>query len=246
MIDLKDKVVIVTGGGGLIGKSIIQKINEAQGIGINVDITAVNESGSEFVKCDIRSEEDIKEAISTVVKNYGRLDGLVNSAYPRTSDWGLKFEDIAYDSWKTNVDWQLNSCFYFCQQAFVEMKKNRSGSIINIGSVYGSIAPDFNIYKGTQMTSPAAYSVIKGGITNLTRYMASYFGKYGIRVNTVSPGGVFDKQPVEFVDNYISKTPLGRMSQPEDISPTVAFLLSDQTSYITGQNFIIDGGFSII
>jgi NAD(P)-dependent dehydrogenase (short-subunit alcohol dehydrogenase family) len=126
------------------------------------------------------------------------------------------------------------------------MKNNLSGSIINIASIYGVQAPDFGVYENTNMTSPAAYSAIKGGIINLTRYLASYFGEYGIRVNSVSPGGIFDNQNKTFVDNYIKKVPLKRMGKPDDISPAIVFLISDQSRYITGQNMIIDGGLTIV
>ena len=126
------------------------------------------------------------------------------------------------------------------------MIKQKNGSIINISSIYGSLAPDFTIYKGTNMTMPAAYSAIKGGINNFTKYLASYYGSKGIRVNSISPGGILDNQDKTFVRHYEEKVPLQRMGKPEDIAPSVSFLLSDDASYITGHNLLIDGGWSII
>jgi NAD(P)-dependent dehydrogenase (short-subunit alcohol dehydrogenase family) len=120
------------------------------------------------------------------------------------------------------------------------------GSIVNIASVYGIVGPDFTVYEGTNMTMPAAYSVIKGGLINFTRYLASYLGPKKIRVNCVSPGGIFDNQNPIFIENYNKKVPMKRMGLPNDISPTVAFLLSDESSYITGQNIAIDGGLTAI
>ena len=126
------------------------------------------------------------------------------------------------------------------------MAAKKNGSIVNIGSIYGTVGPDFNVYNNTELTMPAAYSAIKGGVINFTRYLSSYYGKNNIRVNCVSPGGIFNSQPVEFVKNYENKVPMQRMGKPEDISPAVSFLLSDDSSYITGQNLIIDGGWTSI
>jgi NAD(P)-dependent dehydrogenase (short-subunit alcohol dehydrogenase family) len=170
----------------------------------------------------------------------------VNNAYPRTKDWGAKFEDIKPESWSQNVDMQMNSYFVFCQEVLKKMDLQSSGSIINIASIYGVVGNDFSVYEGTSMTSAAAYSAIKGGIINFTRFLASYYGKRGIRVNTVSPGGIFDHQNPIFVANYNKKVPMGRMGIPEDIAPSVAFLLSDKAKYITGHNLIVDGGWCAI
>jgi NAD(P)-dependent dehydrogenase (short-subunit alcohol dehydrogenase family) len=126
------------------------------------------------------------------------------------------------------------------------MKKQKSGSIINLSSIYGFLGPDFYIYKDTAMTMPAAYSVIKGGIINFTRYLASYYGKYKIRINCISPGGVYCKQPRVFVKRYIQNTPLGRMAYKEDIVGAVIYLASDSARYVTGHNLVVDGGLSII
>jgi NAD(P)-dependent dehydrogenase (short-subunit alcohol dehydrogenase family) len=126
------------------------------------------------------------------------------------------------------------------------MIKQNSGAIINMASIYGVVGPDFSIYEGTAMTLPAAYSAIKGGLINFTRYLASYLGKYQIRVNSVSPGGIFDNQSSDFVRKYENKVPLGRMGTPQDIAPSVVFLLSDDSKYITGQNLLIDGGWTAI
>ena len=125
-------------------------------------------------------------------------------------------------------------------------EKEIKGSIINLGSIYGIQGNDFTIYEKTDITSPAAYSAIKGGIINFTRYLASYFGRDGIRVNSVCPGGIFDSQNKIFVKNYEHKVPLKRMGKPEDVASTVLFLASDASSYITGATIMVDGGWTIV
>lgn len=246
MMRLQNKIVIVTGGNGLLGREIIQKIIAEGAICINVDINHNTTKDLTQYKCDITDESSINKCVSDILEKYKKIDGLVNNAYPRTSDWGVKFENIAYSSWQKNVDWQLNSYFYFIQQVSKSMTANKSGTIINIASVYGVVGPDFTVYDGTTMTMPAAYSAIKGALVNFTRYLASYLGPNNIRVNTVSPGGIFDNQNQTFVDNYERKVPMRRMGKPEDISPSVVFLLSEDAKYITGQNLIIDGGWTAI
>jgi len=246
MNTLQNKVIIVTGGSGLIGKAIVADIYRKGGTAINADITFETDLDSGKLHCDITDDNSIQKGIDVVVEHFGRLDGLVNNAYPRTKDWGVKFEDIPGDSLRKNVDMQLNSTFVICQKAFETMKANKSGSIVNIGSIYGVGGPDFTVYEGTELTTPAAYRAIKGGTINFTRYLASYAGSSNVRVNCVSPGGIFDHQPVSFVSNYEKRTPMKRMGTAEDVAPAVSFLLSDDAGYITGVNLMVDGGWSCI
>jgi NAD(P)-dependent dehydrogenase (short-subunit alcohol dehydrogenase family) len=246
MNSLNGKVIIITGGNGLIGRSLVNKIISENGICINVDLHNKTTADLSNIICDVTNDKSIDDAINLVLEKYGKIDGLVNNAYPRTDDWGEKFEKISIDSWRLNIDMQLNSVFVFCQKVLPHMASKNIGSIVNIGSIYGTVGPDFNIYNNTELTMPAAYSAIKGGVINFTRYLSSYYGKNNIRVNCVSPGGVFNSQPLEFVKNYENKVPMQRMANPEDISPAVSFLLSDDSSYITGQNLIIDGGWTSI
>jgi len=243
---LKDKIIIVTGGSGLIGKELISNIKSKGGKVINADITIETNLHAGNLQIDITDTHSVTRGIDQIIAEFGRVDGLINNAYPRTKDWGNKFEDIPYESWQKNVDWQLNSYFYFTQVVSKFMMEKRMGSIINMASIYGSVGPDFTVYDGTSMTMPAAYSAIKGALVNFTRYLASYLGPYNIRVNTVSPGGIFDNQNATFVANYEKKVPMRRMGLPEDISPMVSFLLSEDARYITGQNIIIDGGWTAI
>ncbi len=243
---LQDKVIIVTGGSGLIGRAIVNDIRKKGGRVINADIAGSDDLEKGELSIDITDSVSIRSAVGRIVEKFGHLDGLVNNAYPRTKDWGVKFEDIPEESWKKNVDMQMNSYFIFSRIALEQMMKQLSGAIVNIGSTYGVVAPDFNLYGDTGMTSPAAYSAIKGGIINFTRYLASYYGKYNIRINSVSPGGIFDHQPEEFVKNYEERVPLKRMGRPEDIAPAVSFLLSHDADYITGHNLMVDGGWTAI
>jgi NAD(P)-dependent dehydrogenase (short-subunit alcohol dehydrogenase family) len=243
---LKDKIVIVTGGSGLIGKAIVDDITKKGGIAVNADITVETDLNQNSIKLDITDECSIKSVIESVYHHFGKIDCLVNSAYPRTKDWGEKFETVKIDSWRKNVDMQMNSTFYICQQVICYMKKNSSGSIVNLASIYGIVGNDFTLYEGLNTTSPAAYSAIKSGIINFTRYLASYYGKDHIRVNCVSPGGIFDNQNPTFVERYNAKVPVGRMGTPEDIAPAVSFMLSDEAKYITGHNLVVDGGWTAI
>lgn len=243
---LKNKVIIVTGGSGLIGKEIVDDIKRKGGIPINADLLVNTNLREGAIKMDITDDTSIKIGCSKIIKEFGRIDGLVNNAYPRTNDWGNKFEDISPSSWRKNVDIQMNSYFVLSQTVLKEMKQQKSGSVVNIASIYGIVGNDFTLYEEYNGTSPAAYSAIKGGIINFTRYLASYFGRDGIRINCVSPGGILDNQHPSFISKYEAKVPLGRLGHPSDIAPAVSFLLSDEARYITGQNIIIDGGWTAI
>lgn len=245
MFSIKNKVIIVTGGSGLLGKEIISLLRNNGAFVYSFDIKFSNEDEYNFL-VDITNEQSVQNAINYIFEKHKKIDGWVNNAYPRTQDWGNKLEDVNFDSWRNNVDMHLNG-YFLCSKLILEkMKLQNFGSLINMSSIYGIVAPDFTIYEGTNMTMPVAYSAIKGGIISLTRYLASYYGKYNIRINSLSPGGVFDNQNKNFVDNYINKVPLKRMGDVKDISNTIFFLLTDESSYITGHNLVVDGGWSII
>jgi NAD(P)-dependent dehydrogenase (short-subunit alcohol dehydrogenase family) len=243
--NLTQEIVIVTGGSGLLGREIINNLESKGVIAINADINVVTDLGNNTLNVDITSEQSILNAIKLVTDFHGKINGLVNNAYPRTKDWGTKFEEISYESWQQNIDMQMNTTFLFIQKIIPELLKTK-GSVVNITSIYGVVGNDLSIYENTNITTAAPYSAIKGGIINFTRYLASYYGRKGVRVNCVSPGGIFDNQDKTFVANYEKKVPMGRMGNPKDIAPAVSFLLSDDAKYITGQNLIVDGGWTII
>lgn len=243
---LKDKIIIVTGGSGLIGKAVVNDISQKGGFAVNIDLLEKTDLKKGVLQADLTNDTSVQEAVAQIISTFGRIDGLVNNAYPRTKDWGAKFENIKPDSWRKNVDIQLNSYVVISQEVLKQMKLQQSGSIVNVASIYGVVGNDFTIYEGTEINPPAAYSAIKGGIINFSRYLASYYGKDNIRVNCVSPGGIFDNQPEAFVKNYEHKVPLKRMGSPEDIAPPVSFLLSEEAKYITGHNLLVDGGWTAI
>jgi NAD(P)-dependent dehydrogenase (short-subunit alcohol dehydrogenase family) len=251
---LKGKIAVVTGGAGLIGKAVVTGLAQA---GAKVYIGDIKkEAGVKVEACnkklglevkwmmlDITDTASVESFIDKIVQTEKKIDVWVNCAYPYTKDWGAKFEDIKYESWKKNVDMHMNGYFLCCQKIAEHMKEHRNGSIINFGSIYGVVGPDFSIYE-KNMTMPAAYSAIKGGIVNFTRYLATYYAKYGIRVNAICPGGIFNNQPESFVKKYGQKTPLGRLGRPEEMAGPVVFLASNASSYITGHILMVDGGWT--
>src|SRR5690554_2723706 len=245
---LKDKVIILTGAGGLIGRESLKHLVKNGARVIAVDVNRFESDAELFLTNDITEPVEIDNLLKMVITKFGRIDGLVNLAYPRTKDWGAKFEDISYDSWSKNVDMQLSAVFYICQKVIDIMKNQNAGSIVNIASIYGVVGNDFTLYEEYGGTSPAAYAAIKGGVINFSRYLASYYGKYNIRVNCVSPGGIFDEknQHPSFIKRYSDKSPLKRLGYPEEIAPAITFLLSDEASFITGHNLMVDGGWTAI
>lgn len=245
----KNRTAIVTGGCGLIGREIVKGLSE---YGATVYIVDQNEVEAQkllnqnirYINLDITSESSVRDVLKRIVSQRGTVDILVNCAYPHTSDWGAKFENVKFDSWKLNVDNHLGGYFLMCKETAMIMKEHGGGSIINLASTYGVVAPDFSIYEGSEMTMPVAYAPIKAGIIAMTKYIATYFGSYNIRANTISPGGIYDNQTSSFVEKYSRKTPLGRMGKPDEIVGAVIYLASDASSFVTGQNILVDGGWT--
>lgn len=253
--DLSGKVLIVTGGAGLIGEEICRAFAEHEGtvvvvVDINEDagrrlVDGIN-GEVKFYNTDITDESSVENLMESVLAAEERIDVLVNTPYPRMEDYGNSYESVTVEGWRRNIDRHLTGYFLALQKASLVMKdQSEGGSIINLGSIYGLQGPDFNLYEGLDMTNPVEYAAIKGGILNLTRYLASYLGQYGVRVNAVSPGGVRDDQDEVFVERYSRKTPLGRMATPEDVAGAVVYLASDAAAYVTGHNLVVDGGFTI-
>ncbi|WP_152042658.1 SDR family oxidoreductase [Salinigranum salinum] len=252
--DLSERVVVVAGGAGLIGPAVCHGLADhgARVVVADVDRDAgeavADAVDGEFVRCDVTDATAVEALFDHVVDTYGRLDAQVNMAYPPDENYGRRFQDRSIEEWAEQVDNGLNSYATLCRGALETMDTcgQDRGSLVNFGSTYGVQAPDFSIYEsGETPPTPAHYSASKGGILNLTRYLASEYGDRGIRVNAVSPGGVFDDQDPAFVERYEANTPLGRMADPEDIAGAVVYLVSDAAEYVTGHNLVVDGGWTI-
>lgn len=250
LFSCKDKVAVVTGGAGLLGREAALGLRD---FGAIVYIADTDEKKAHELATDahirvapgdMTTEAGVRSVIGNIIAEAGRIDILVNSAYPRTADWGLTFEKIPFPSWNANVAAQLGGTFLCCQAAAEHMKARKHGSIINIASTYGVVAPDFAIYEGTEMTMPAAYSAVKGGIITFTKYLATYYAKHGVRVNALSPGGIFDNQNPAFVERYNRRTPQGRMAAASEMVGGIVYLASEASSYVTGHNLMIDGGWT--
>ena len=254
---LKGKKAVITGGCGLIGRAAVDALAQA---GAKVVIADVNERAAQtqvrllsrkgyqvvFKKLDITDIDELKNNIASIVRNINGLDIWVNCAYPRTSDWGASPDKVTAESWRKNVDMQLNTYAMSSQYALEHMKK-KGGSLINLGSIYGVTGGNMHIYEDTKVKPvPMIYTAVKGGIVNLGRFLASYYGPYNIRVNTVCPAGVYINHDPKFVRNYSRKVPLGRMAKPEEVASAILFLASPAASYITGTAFMVDGGWTAL
>lgn len=255
---LRDKIVVVTGGAGLLGKVFIKAVVENGGIGIIADVNAecgnrvLQELKDElscnniyFIHLDITSVESINRMIASLTSKFGKIDALVNNAYPRNKNYGKKFEDVAFEDFGENVQMHLGGYFLVSQQLCLFFRKQGYGNIVNMSSIYGVIAPRFEVYENTHMTMPVEYAVIKSSIIQLTKYMAKYFKGCNIRVNAISPGGIFDHQPEPFLARYKSYSLSKGMLDGSDLVGTVVYLLSDMSQYVNGQNIIVDDGYSL-
>lgn len=255
---LKDKVVVVSGGAGLLGQEFIKAIVEQGGIAIIADIdedygqkvsqTIRNQLNSEsvfFIEFDTTSKKSINHSIEELHTKFGRIDALVNNAYPRNKNYGKHFFDVEYECFVDNLGMNLGGYFLSSQLFAKYFKKQGRGNIVNISSIYGVIAPRFEIYKKTKMTTPVEYAAIKSGLIHLTKYMAKYFKDMNIRVNTLSPGGILDSQPEIFLEQYNSRCLTKGMIDKDDLNGTLVYLLSDMSKYVNGRNIVVDDGFSL-
>ena len=269
---LKDKVCVITGGGGLIGMKHAEAVMEGEGIPVLLDIV---DAGMQRVKNTLKEEygEDAKvetfvvditkkEALEAVrdelLQKYGHIDGLINNAANNPKVEGgsknlgaTKFPDFPVDIWNADLAVGLTGAM-LCAQVFGQvMEKQESGVIINISSDYGIISPNQNVYRRDgipeeeQIIKPVSYSVVKHGIMGLTKYLATYWAKKGIRVNTLCPASLANGQDPEFVEKLSSLVPMGRMSNPDEYVGTVLYMLSDASSYMTGATVVLDGGRTI-
>ncbi|QLA17064.1 SDR family oxidoreductase [Desulfolutivibrio sulfoxidireducens] len=251
---LDTKAVAITGGLGRIGCAVAQCLCEsgarvlildrAEALG-NAACPTPTEGEWETRALDVTDFADLDARLAALEKDFAPLDGWVNCAYPRTPDWGAPFEKTTPEHWLRNLELQMGASCLWAEAAARAMARRNRGSVVSLGSVYGSQAPDFAIYAGTDKTTPAVYSAVKGGIVAHARWLASYFGPRGVRVNAVCPGGVRHAQSEPFLGNFTSRTLLGRMAEPREVGAAVVFLLSDGAGYITGQALLVDGGMSV-
>ncbi len=254
---LEKKIVVITGGAGLLGKSFARAVALQGGVPVLADNDEVKlnvakselekETGVpiEIFRCDITSVASIQATLNQLTQSNRSIHALVNNAYPRNSTYGAKFEDVTYESFCENMNAHLGG-YFLCSQIFAKRFVAQGvGKIINIGSIYGVVAPRFEIYDGTKMDMPVEYAVIKSGVIHLTRYMAQYFKGQGIQVNCISPGGVHNAQPPSFVERYSQYTARGKMLDPDDLTGTLLFLLSKWSDSMNGQNLIVDDGWSL-
>jgi len=262
---LKGKNAIVTGGAGILGRHFCNALADA---GANVAVVDINiveatkiakqiiaeyKTDAKAFYCDLTSEESVKQMVRAVVEEFGEINILHNNAAGKSSDlkaFFAPFEDYDLEQWKAIMSTNLDSMFIVAKHVGKVMKEQgKGGSIIQTSSIYGVLGPDNRIYEGSyyldrQINTPAIYSASKAGVVGLTKYLATYWAKDGIRVNTITPGGVESGQNDTFKQNYSNRIPLGRMAQPEEMTGTLVYLASDASSYVTGQNILIDGGLS--
>lgn len=255
---LKNKIVVVTGGAGLLGKEFVKTIVQNGAIAVIADLNeenakatkkelskTLNSKNIDTFPLDITSKKSLKSCIKYVKNKYGKVDALVNSAYPRNKNFGADVFDVEYEDFCQNLNMNLGGYFLSTQQFAKYFKKQGYGNIINLSSIYGVVAPRFEIYNGTNMTNAIEYAAIKGGLLHLLKYFAKYFKGMNIRINAISPGGIFDNQPEPFLSNYKQQCLNKGMLDKSDLNGTVVYLLSDMSKHLNGQNIIVDDGFCL-
>jgi NAD(P)-dependent dehydrogenase (short-subunit alcohol dehydrogenase family) len=258
-MSLKERVAVITGGAGHIGSAMAEALAELGAkivildISIELCLPVCERISKQYpvetlpLGVNLVQEEHIRTIPGEVVNKFGRLDILVNcAAFVGTSNlqgWVTPFEEQSVHTWEQALDVNLTAPFILTQACTPALKESGHGSVINIASAYGLVGPDMRLYEGTSMGNPAAYAASKGGLLQLTRWLATVLAP-DVRVNAISPGGVSRGQPEQFQRRYIERTPLKRMAIEEDFKGSVAYLASDMSSYVTGHNLVVDGGWT--
>ncbi len=262
--DLFNKVVMITGATGLLGTQYAECLakNNAKLLLCDINLEKVrsladrlsDKYNSEAIglHCDVRQKESITACVDEGVKHFGGLTSVINNA-AATGEFLMKrgdifstFADLDLEIWEETIKTNLSGPFLVAQAVEKHLVKNGGGSMINISSTYGVVGPDHDIYEGLPFNSAVAYAASKAGIHGLTRWLATYWGHQGIRVNTMVPGGVYNNHDAVFVERYSERTPLNRMADKEDMPGMILYLVSDMSQYCTGQQYFVDGGWTAI
>lgn len=259
LMNMRGRRVLITGATGYLGRIMAETLAE-----VGADLILVDRPGSKFqdierqladawevkvisLPCDLENENDRDLMVASVKSDGLGINCLINNAAfvgsANLNGWVTTFEEQTLETWRRAFEVNLTAAFHLCQSFAPELMASTNSSVINISSIYGEIGPYWELYEGTAMGNPAAYSVSKGGLLQLTRWLATTLGPH-VRVNAISPGGIFRNQAQVFVERYIAKTPLKRMANEDDFRGAIAFLASDLSNYVTGHNLVIDGGFT--
>ena len=262
---LKGKTAVITGGAGILGKHfseglarcgshvVIVDLNKKEGEMIARDLTRRYGQQCINIVCDVSEPTSVSSMVDEVMKQFGDINILHNNAASKSSNleaFLAPFEEYTLDQWREVTKVNLDGMFLVAQAVGRKMvEQNRGGSIIQTASIYGLLGPDSRIYEGSSymgrsINTPAVYSASKAAVSGLTKYLATYWADKNIRVNCITPGGAESGQNDTFKEKYSSRVPLGRMAQPEEMVGALLYLASNASSYVTGQNIIIDGGWS--
>lgn len=262
IFDLSNKTVVLTGSAGRLGTQFANILSEA---GANLVLIDIDEKKNKQLQkslqkkfhtktltfnVDISNKISLQSAREDILKKFGKIDVLINNAFFNPSinqtSKTIDFETFPLELWNKVIGVNLTGVFLCCQEFGKIMAKQKSGSIVNISSIYGVVGADPRIYGNSKLNSQVSYAATKGSIVNITRYLASYWHRKNVRVNTLTLGGVEDKSYMkkQFIEKYSEKTILGRMAQKDDFNGALLFLTSNASSYMTGANLIVDGGWT--
>jgi len=260
LFDLKGKVAIITGGGGLLATEhaialasfganvVLADLNEEKCASASI---ALNEKGFKVAakKCDVTKKNDWEMLANDVIDEFGKVDILVNNAgftnQSKTANFDSTFENFPLEDWNAVMNVNLTGSFLGCQVVGAQMLKQGRGSIINMASLYGVVSPNHRIYPGTGISQPVAYSVSKHAVIGLTKYLATLWADKGVRVNALTPGGIFNNHQGLFPERFAQLNPAGRMSRKDELQGAIVYLASDASSHVIGHNLIVDGGWTI-
>ena len=252
---IEKKIILLCGGSGQVGKYLIEYFLNKKAIIINLDVInslRIKNKNYFFLKTSLESEVSVKKNVKIIKKKFKKIDALVNlfhfkggrSLKPKHKFFS-EFHDYPFDIWKKTLNTNLNGTFLITKEILNLMIKMKSGSIVNFASTYGLVSPNYNIYEDSGINNPIAYATSKAAIINFTKYIAVHYAKKNIRANTISPGGIENiAQSKNFKNNYSKLTPMGRMAKPYEFNEAILFLISDASSYMTGTNLIVDGGWT--
>ncbi|MFP9193837.1 SDR family oxidoreductase [Natrialbaceae archaeon A-CW1-1] len=261
LFDLEGRVAIVTGGAGQLGSQMCDALAEAGAHVVvasrtletcqqKTDQLSAAHAEAMAVEVDVREKAQVERMVDTVLERFGSIDILVNNAYCGEG-YGVPFEELSVEAWESMLEGVMTQTFLCSQAALPSLRTSEHGTIVNIGSHYGVVAPDHRVYGDSEINNPPNYGAAKAGVIQLTRWLATYLAEDGIRVNSISPGGFYSESMEDvsdyeevFVPNYEDRTPLGRMGDETDMKGIIVFLASEASKWMTGQNIVIDGGWT--